>query len=401
MGQTARWSAAAAALALLGCGGGIEATLARRELPGDRPLIGTAHPYVLQELATDGSWLVLCQARGDTTGDGAIEVKLGLHGDTYGDQLDPYFVRGAGPGRRFDELVATSRDDRHLAVVERPRLHLLDARTGAATPLPRADVDNRPLEARLLDPRPAAEAVFSPDGRLLAYAARVHDRRIVVVRQIEGGTEVDIDPGPVALGRFDFDAAGCWLLLEVVPHDTDGNGTIELPALRSSLAPARCRGPVTSFSMGPAQGDEVALWAAPATGGEAREAPPELTAPRPRDEQLARDAAAIRLGPGEEIVAARARRVLIRRAASLALRDLDRGTERALLAIGPDDHLDLLAGPMVAFGGAVIDLDRARVVGHYQGRILALDAAGRVLVAAEVLEAGFRLPRGPLWWEGP
>src|SRR5262245_21794783 len=53
-------------------------------------LIGTAHPVMVDEIADDGSWMVLCQARHDTDGDGTISVGFGMHGAAYGDRLDPY-----------------------------------------------------------------------------------------------------------------------------------------------------------------------------------------------------------------------------------------------------------------------------------------------------------------------
>src|SRR5687767_9734010 len=49
--------------------------------------IGTRHPLLLQALAADGRWCIICQARTDTNHDGEISASIGRHGDTVGDIL--------------------------------------------------------------------------------------------------------------------------------------------------------------------------------------------------------------------------------------------------------------------------------------------------------------------------
>ena len=51
----------------------------------------------------------MCQARQDTDRNGKISVGYGMHGDTFGDRLDPFLVFGSGTGSLIDSFVA--RDD--------------------------------------------------------------------------------------------------------------------------------------------------------------------------------------------------------------------------------------------------------------------------------------------------
>ena len=74
--------------------------------PVDAP-IGTAHPVLVEELADNGTWLVICEARADTDHDGQIEVGVGFHGDMFGDKMLPYLVLGSGPGIAIDSYVAS------------------------------------------------------------------------------------------------------------------------------------------------------------------------------------------------------------------------------------------------------------------------------------------------------
>jgi hypothetical protein len=55
------------------------------------PLISTAHPVIVKQIADDGSWLVACEARKDTDGDSKI-LSYGFHGHTYEDDLVPYLI---------------------------------------------------------------------------------------------------------------------------------------------------------------------------------------------------------------------------------------------------------------------------------------------------------------------
>src|SRR5580704_3080342 len=103
---------------LAACAAGSTTTGATPPAPAPHPsvgVIGTAHPVLVQELAENGSWMVICQAREDTDHDRKIEVGVGFHGNLVGDAMKPYLVFGSGSGMPIDELVARDDDSAWLA----------------------------------------------------------------------------------------------------------------------------------------------------------------------------------------------------------------------------------------------------------------------------------------------
>src|SRR5262245_1579259 len=89
---------------------------------------GTASPTVLEYASPTGDVMVLCQARADTNGDRKIEVTIGHHGGPHGDAMRPYLCVGPGPGEEIDEFVAGSPAGRHVVVIQKGRLLLVDAK---------------------------------------------------------------------------------------------------------------------------------------------------------------------------------------------------------------------------------------------------------------------------------
>src|SRR5580700_3881666 len=131
-------------LVLVACGAppATRSTTPPRSNPDPPPpatSIGTAHPVLLQELASDGRWMVICQARKDTNGNGVIEVRVGFHGNIIGDSLVPYLVFGAGEGIAIDAFGSRDDDGSRLAYIRGGKLFVSDAE-GHATELPGADV---------------------------------------------------------------------------------------------------------------------------------------------------------------------------------------------------------------------------------------------------------------------
>src|SRR5689334_16898306 len=84
--------------------------------------IGTDGAIVIEASDPDGRWVVACQARTDTNGDGKVEVNIGLHGDTFGDAMTPYLVVGTGAGEAIDAFVDQSSDGAWLAAVVKDQL---------------------------------------------------------------------------------------------------------------------------------------------------------------------------------------------------------------------------------------------------------------------------------------
>lgn len=235
----------------------------------DSPPIGTAHPYIVMSADPSARWVALCQARQDTDKDGTIEVGIGHHGDMVGDAMTPFLVLGSGDGEPIDDLVTSDERGDHLLYVKAGRLHLLDAATGQ-----REDLSARGADASDDNAPFGGHRAGSIDraGRRLLYRKVVGKRRaVVVVRDLQTGAEIELDPGPGLLHRASL--SGNWAVMQVIHKDTDGNGKLEPPVVRTSLGGRRCRGPIMSYSTWGMDGDRPELRVAPATGGPARPEP--------------------------------------------------------------------------------------------------------------------------------
>lgn len=217
---------------------------------------GTEHPFVFQLAAPDGSWVLACQARADTNGDGRVEVFFGHHGNSYGDALEPYLFLGPGEGQRIDDFIGSDTSGRYVALVRDGVLRLVDTRTRAEQELARL----RPSErAEMGDDAwvPAPVADFSPDGRRVLFLREEKEGHVVaVVRELASGEERRLDAGPGELRRAAFDPSGQWALLSVLDEDTDKNGVLNWPQAQTTLAPAHCRGPVAVSSFYGYKGDQ-------------------------------------------------------------------------------------------------------------------------------------------------
>ena len=101
--------------------------------------IGTAHPFVLRDIAKNGHWLIACQARRDTDDKPGVAIRR-EDGPWAGDKLVPYLVRGSGPGNAIETFMDASDDDRWIVVVRDRALHLIDDHDGSERVLADADL---------------------------------------------------------------------------------------------------------------------------------------------------------------------------------------------------------------------------------------------------------------------
>jgi hypothetical protein len=198
--------------------------------------IGTAHPFVFQEAASDGRWILLCQAREDTDHDGAISVMTGRHGESLGDSMRPYLVVGSGPGAPFDEILAVDPTGRFIAARNDACLSLIDTRRKTAVGLRNADLRND--DDTFGSPRGAS---FDGRGERLLYLRGSSRGNRVVVRILATGAEIELDPGPGVLWRAHIDPNGRWIMADML---ADGRW----PRVMSTLARRTCRGEVTSYT---------------------------------------------------------------------------------------------------------------------------------------------------------
>jgi hypothetical protein len=215
--------------------------------------VGTAHPVVVEAAARDGAWIVICQARTDTDGDGEIAVHAGMHGDTYGDQFRPYLVRGAGEGEPIDSLVGYTRDGRWLVAMRAGKLALLDAHAGTWSEIAGADLrdDGVPL-----GPHRAASLATAGD-RMTFF----RDDETIVVRELSTGAEHTVKVAGARVWRVEVEPLGTWARVYAIRTDSDKDGKLTWPSVRSSLSDRDCRGPIMSYSTGGWSGDKPdELW---------------------------------------------------------------------------------------------------------------------------------------------
>ncbi|TQF16627.1 hypothetical protein FJV41_07340 [Myxococcus llanfairpwllgwyngyllgogerychwyrndrobwllllantysiliogogogochensis] len=230
------------------------ACASRGHLPSTPPPpaeYGTPHPFLLQAAAPDGRWLLACQAREDTNKDGTIAVRVGSHGQLGGDEARLYLFREPGAGLAVDDVLAVDSLARHIVLVREGALRLLDTVTGTEQVLAPWTADDVGTNAS----QPPVRASFSRDGQRLLYLKTEAGKKVAVLRDVARGEERVLDAGPGLLGQARLHENGLWAVFDVVAQDTDEDGTLTWPHQQTSLAPARCRGPVSSASQGERKGD--------------------------------------------------------------------------------------------------------------------------------------------------
>lgn len=229
--------------------------------------VGTGHPLLLRAAAADGGWAVVCQARADTSGDGAIEVTVGSRGELSGDRLQSYLVEGSGPGEAIDAFVAADTSGRRLVFERGGRLILRDSHDQSEIDLSERDAvlgtDQSPFA-------PHRAARFSQDGRRLLFLRRRAGRDAVIVLDLSTLEETAFDPGAGLLWRAEFDESGEWLVMRVVEADTNGDGRWDWPYGKPGPSDSPCTSPVPSYRVPPVPPDKPSVRVAPARGGAAR-----------------------------------------------------------------------------------------------------------------------------------
>lgn len=226
--------------------------LAAQRSEGPRT-VGTAHPYTFRAADPGGRWVVLCQARSDTDGDGSIAVKSGYHGELWGDRMQMYLVRGRGEGVPIDDLVGTSPSGRWLAIETRGSLELLDITKSKRRLLETGDSTSR-IAAR-----------FSSDGRRLVYSRGTDAGTRLVSRDLRTQREKVLDPGPGLLWDFELPTGSPYVVAYTVTKDTDGDGRVALPRVITTRAKNACGVARSSSTMG-LSGDEPEAHIVPLSG---------------------------------------------------------------------------------------------------------------------------------------
>ncbi|QRK10594.1 hypothetical protein JQX13_11190 [Archangium violaceum] len=226
--------------------------------------IGTPHPIVLQTAARDGRWVLACQAREDTNGDGKLEVRYGQHGGTRGDALVPYLFLDPGEGEQLDDFLTADPTDRYLVVVRGGSLRLLDTYTHADTEL--AAPGTFPESKAPLSALPVS---FSRDGKhlLLVTLTGLDKKASAVLINLADGSRQEVRHGPGVLGEASLAPEGRWAMFGVLTEDTNGDGQLTWPIVKTTLAPRGCRGPILSYGQYGYTGDKPSFALTRVSGG--------------------------------------------------------------------------------------------------------------------------------------
>jgi len=193
--------------------------------PGD--VAGTAAPFFLLATATDGRWLVACQARDDTDGSGALDARVREDGTFTGDDLTPYLFQaslaGDGSGEPLIALQATSQDGRWLVVQDAGGFWLRDTLRDDRT--------------RLEDGAPGAS--FDRFGGRLAYVKSAGGKAVAAILDLTTRQELLVDPGPGLLRavRLDADGEMLNLWLDPPPIERPRSTPARRPGLRKPPPP--------------------------------------------------------------------------------------------------------------------------------------------------------------------
>lgn len=208
--------------------------------------IGTAHHAIVTAADPQGRWVLICQARVDSNGDGWIHFGFGAHGINEGDEAGLYFVRGSGEGEAVTGLIARDASGRWLVLGrDHDEISLLDLDCGTSTALYPAITS---IHDELYPLKPS-RIQFDPSGQYLLYRRRSDGRDILVVRQLETGSEQFVDPGPGTLISAGWEGSA-WLRLRIVRDDVNGDHEVELPEDSNSLWAGTCGLGSTTFMAG-------------------------------------------------------------------------------------------------------------------------------------------------------
>src|SRR4029079_244348 len=143
----------------------------------DEGQIGTADPILVEAVAPDGRWTLVCQDRSVAREDDPVLV--GRHGEIVGAELRPYLVVKDGPGTRIDEFVAADASGKFVAVIQQGDLTIIDTKTSKTTRLPGADT--RTADRRFGNHRVAS---FDRDGKHVLYLRTRGSGNRVVLRSL-------------------------------------------------------------------------------------------------------------------------------------------------------------------------------------------------------------------------
>ncbi len=223
----------------------------RTATPGSLPLAASsaANPITVEATAPDASWSVVCEAREDTDGDGAIDVRVGPRGELSGDRVQRYINLSNGESLPIDELVASSADGRALVVRRESRFELWNHTTGERRALPGVESAGG---GELPTPSIAAFSEAS-----LFYLRKHEAHKELVELTLATGAERPLYSDREEIAGLELDPTGNYVVLGIARRRP------------SSTSPPPCRGPVAEIRVArePSSSGYVVI---PRSGGKAR-----------------------------------------------------------------------------------------------------------------------------------
>jgi hypothetical protein len=208
--------------------------------------MGTEHPFLLQNASYRYGWMVACQARRDTNRNARLDVSVGHHGETFGDKLTPYLMVGPGPGEGIDAYLSKSPSGRFVAFRQAGKAWVYDASR-------RTRVNLSPFTGDLPDASNAA--ISFSRGHQLALVRRNGEENEVLVVDLETQLSRVVYATKFLITSVQYNVQGDALSLTELSTDTNGDGTLEAPKVRTNLATGDCRGGVKSYSVFSLSGD--------------------------------------------------------------------------------------------------------------------------------------------------
>lgn len=328
---------------------------------------GTADPYTLLGFDPEAQWVALCQAREDTDGDGITRVGFFHHGEPSGDRMKTYFVLGGGEGEAVDGYLGAAASGGWVALRKSERVYLLNTRTGAERNLAQIDLDQE------ADPSPAGGVrmlSFSPtkEQLLLVQDAKA-GRASVALMELATGELRRVDLGAGRVWQAGFSEDGTWIRAALVTADRNGNGSLDLPTIVTTLRGDACGQPASYSTFGLRDDhDEVTSVAVPVAGGKVRPTP-EVQGFLEGDLVLTRDDGSL-----VRENASGAQQVLAGPACEAGVLDYySLEYQRWLVACRPASAAAPSSDPAPTFGGLPISVPRTEIWAFGQG----LPKAGR------------------------
>ncbi|MBX7079279.1 MAG: hypothetical protein K1X88_08855 [Nannocystaceae bacterium] len=198
-------------------------------------LVGSGGPMVIGRADPLGRWIMFCEVRRDTDGDGRVWGGASNHG-LVGDVFEPQLWR-EGTQQPLQAFLDASDDGRWLVLRARDATVLVDVERGTQTPL---------QVAPAADPYSFAPRVeFARGAARMLYVRSVVDGGEVVVRELDSGREhaLHADGGTLWRAWFDDDGEHVWA-------DRVDGGVDDLPVADTNLVLGACQASAATSTWG-------------------------------------------------------------------------------------------------------------------------------------------------------